>query len=115
MRYSTILGASVFAFVAIVTAPTHVRSQTATEKVEQKAEQAWKKTKDVTQDVKTGISDSWLTAKTKIALFADERVKGNQVSVETLSGRSRSAARLIRTRRRPRPHLSRRGSTVSRA
>ena len=87
MRYSTILGASVFAFVAIVTAPTYVRSQTATEKVEQKAEQAWKKTKDVTQDAKTGISDSWLTAKTKIALFADERVKGNQVSVETMNGR----------------------------
>ena len=58
-----------FESVAIVTAPTYVRSQTATQKVT------------------TGVSDSWLTAKTKIALFADERVKGTQVSVETLNGR----------------------------
>src|SRR3990172_13241004 len=87
MRYSTLLSAWVFTLAAIVTAPTFVTSQTTTDKVEQKAEQAWKKTKDVTQDVKTGISDSWLTAKTKIALFADERVKGNQVSVETVNGR----------------------------
>ena len=86
MRYSPLLSAWVFALAAIVTAPTSVTSQTATEKVEQKAEQAWKKTKDVTQDAKTGISDSWVTAKTKIALFADERVKGRQVSVETVNG-----------------------------
>jgi hyperosmotically inducible periplasmic protein len=31
------------------------------------------------------MSDSWLTAKTKIALFADERVKSRQVSVETVN------------------------------
>ena len=86
MRYSTLLSAWVFTLAAIVTAPTFVTSQTTTDKVEQKAEQAWKKTKDVTQDAKTGISDSWVTAKTKIALFADERVKGRQVSVETVNG-----------------------------
>lgn len=33
------------------------------------------------------ISDSWLTAKTKIALFADARVKGRQIEVETTQGR----------------------------
>lgn len=86
MRYSTLFSAWVFALAAIVTAPMDVTSQTATEKVEQTAEQAWKKTKAVTQDAKTGISDSWVTAKTKIALFADERVKGRQVSVETVNG-----------------------------
>lgn len=32
---------------------------------------------------KAQIQDSWLTAKTKIALAADSRVKGSQVSVET--------------------------------
>lgn len=32
---------------------------------------------------KTGLQDTWLTSKTKIALAADERVKGSQVSVET--------------------------------
>jgi len=86
MRYATILGAAVFASVVVVTAPTYVESQSAGDKVEQKAEQAWKKTKDVTRDAKSGVSDSWLTARTKIALFADERVKGRQVGVETVKG-----------------------------
>lgn len=31
----------------------------------------------------SGLQDSWLTSKTKIALAADERVKGTDVSVET--------------------------------
>ena len=35
---------------------------------------------------KTPIKDSWLTAKTKIALAANDRVKGRQVSVETKKG-----------------------------
>lgn len=32
------------------------------------------------------MGDSWVTAKTKIALFADPRVKGSEVSVETKGG-----------------------------
>jgi hyperosmotically inducible protein len=32
------------------------------------------------------INDSWLTAKTKIALAADARVKGRQIEVETTGG-----------------------------
>jgi hyperosmotically inducible protein len=79
MRYSSLFGAFMFATVAIVAVPTYGMAQTTTDKVEQKA-------KGVAQDSKTGISDSWLTAKTKIALFADERVKGGQVSVETRNG-----------------------------
>ncbi len=35
---------------------------------------------------KTPINDSWLTAKTKIALFADARVKGSEINVETAQG-----------------------------
>ena len=35
---------------------------------------------------KTPIHDSWLTAKTKIALAADARVKGRQIDVETTQG-----------------------------
>jgi hyperosmotically inducible protein len=31
-------------------------------------------------------SDSWITAKTKMSLTADERVKGRQISVETKDG-----------------------------
>ena len=80
MRYSRLFGAFVLATVAIVAVPTYGMAQTTTDKAEQKA-------KGAEQDAKTGISDSWLTAKTKIALFADERVKGNQVSVETMNGR----------------------------
>ena len=37
-------------------------------------------------DEKTPINDSWITAKTKIALFADSRVKGSEVNVETRQG-----------------------------
>ena len=36
-----------------------------------------------TADEKTPINDTWLTAKTKIALAADGRVKGRQIDVET--------------------------------
>ncbi len=32
------------------------------------------------------MEDSWITAKTKIALFADARVKGRQINVETKDG-----------------------------
>ena len=32
------------------------------------------------------MSDSWVTAKTKIALFADSRVKGSDISVGTTDG-----------------------------
>jgi hyperosmotically inducible periplasmic protein len=35
---------------------------------------------------KTPINDMWLTAKTKIALAADGRVKGRQIDVETMKG-----------------------------
>jgi hyperosmotically inducible periplasmic protein len=79
MRGSRIFGALVFASVAIVAAPASVIAQSTTDKLEQKA-------KGAAQDAKTGISDSWLTAKTKIALFGDDRIKGGQVSVETVNG-----------------------------
>ena len=37
-------------------------------------------------DEKTPINDSWLTSKTKIALFADPRIKGSEINVETSQG-----------------------------
>jgi hyperosmotically inducible protein len=37
-------------------------------------------------DVKTPITDTWLTSKTKIALFADARVKGSEITVESTQG-----------------------------
>jgi len=43
-------------------------------------------TKSTTDTVKTEVKDSWITAKTKIALFSDSRVSGTQVNVETMKG-----------------------------
>jgi hyperosmotically inducible periplasmic protein len=37
-------------------------------------------------DEKTPINDTYLTAKTKIALFADSRIKGSEINVETVQG-----------------------------
>jgi hyperosmotically inducible periplasmic protein len=37
-------------------------------------------------DEKTPITDTWLTSKTKIALFADPRIKGSEITVETSQG-----------------------------
>jgi osmotically-inducible protein OsmY len=37
-------------------------------------------------DEKTPINDSWLTSKAQIALFADARVKGSEITVETTQG-----------------------------
>ena len=42
--------------------------------------------KTTTESVKTTVSDSWITSKTKIALFADSRVPGSSVHVETQKG-----------------------------
>jgi osmotically-inducible protein OsmY len=70
------------AVLVLVTAPTYVGAAaggaaqpTSGEKVEMKAKEA-----------KARISDSWVTAKTKIALFTDDRVKGRQVKVDTTAG-----------------------------
>ena len=51
-----------------------------------KMDKAVDKTKSVAQDTKVAVTDSWLTSKTKIALFSDDRVKGSQVKVETKDG-----------------------------
>jgi hyperosmotically inducible protein len=37
-------------------------------------------------DEKTPINDAWMTAKTKIALFADARVKGSEINIESAQG-----------------------------
>ena len=51
-----------------------------------KMDQAKDKAKSTTEEAKGMVSDSWITSKTKIALFADERVKGREVKVETQNG-----------------------------
>lgn len=49
-------------------------------------ERAENKVKDAMHEARDEVSDSWLTSKTKIALFADHRVEGLDVRVETTAG-----------------------------
>jgi hyperosmotically inducible protein len=79
MHSSRIFGALVVGSLAIIAVPASVMSQSTIDKVGQTA-------KGAAHDATTAISDSWLTAKTKIALFADDRVQGGPISVETVAG-----------------------------
>jgi hyperosmotically inducible periplasmic protein len=82
MRYGSIMAVTVLgAFVAA--APFAAQAQATKDKIENSMEQTKDKAKNTTETAKVAISDSWITSKTKIALFADERVKGTQVSVDT--------------------------------
>lgn len=71
MHRMTKLSASVVVGLALAAAPVWVVAQ---------------EKKSTTEAVKTNVSDSWLTAKTKIALLADSRVPGSSVNVETQKG-----------------------------
>ena len=89
MRYNIPIAG--FSIAALLAAAPALAQSTADkpsmgQKIEQKADDAAAKVKDTAHDAKVGITDSWLTSKTKIALFADDRVKGRQVSVETRNG-----------------------------
>ena len=56
------------------------------DKMENKAKDTTKEVKGAASDMKEAGSDTWITSKTKIALFADDRVKARDVSVETTNG-----------------------------
>jgi hyperosmotically inducible protein len=79
MRYGTTMVAAGLLTSVLAAAPFAAGAQS-------KMEEAKDKAKSVTQEAKTAVSDSWITSKTKIALFADERVKGLQVNVDTMKG-----------------------------
>jgi len=89
MRLLTVTSAGL-AVVMLVGAPAYTKAEdekpSTTERMEQKADQAGSKVKSMAKDAKVTVTDSWVTSKTKIALFADERVKGRQISVETKDG-----------------------------
>jgi hyperosmotically inducible protein len=79
MRYGKMVAITMFgAFVAV--APSAAQAQQST------TDKMMDKTKTTTEEAKTAVSDSWITSKTKIALYSDERVKGTQVSVDTKNG-----------------------------
>ena len=79
MRYGTTMMTATVLTSLLAVAPYTAGAQS-------KMEQTKDKAKSTTQEAKTMVSDSWITSKTKIALFADERVKGTQVSVDTMKG-----------------------------
>jgi hyperosmotically inducible protein len=88
---ATVLGALVAATAVAVPAQTtkdkvENRMDQAKDKIENGMEQTRDKVKSTTEKARTAVSDSWITSKTKIALFADERVKGTKVSVDTKGG-----------------------------
>src|SRR5215510_4508628 len=75
MRQETILVTGDTSAALVVAGGASTYAQTTTDKM-----------KNAAEDAKTGMSDTWITSKTKIALFADDRVKGSQVHVETQNG-----------------------------
>lgn len=79
MRYGTTMAATVFGVLLAAMPFTAQAEQSTTDKM-------MDKTKSTTEEAKTAIDDSWITSKTKIALFSDERVKGTQVNVDTKNG-----------------------------
>ena len=72
MRYGTTITAAILTTL-IVAAPLAAGA-------------ADEKAQTTTQEAKIMVTDSWVTSKTKISLFADERVKGTQISVDTAKG-----------------------------
>jgi len=85
MRYGKLM--VIASIGALMTAaPFIALAQSTKGRVEHGMEQTKEKVEGATEEAKTAVSDSWITSKTKIALFADERVKGTQVSVDTANG-----------------------------
>ena len=76
MRYARVLASLIVAVSFVGAAPL---TGAADETMKDKARRA-------TSETKGNLSDSWLTAKTKIALLGDERVKSTQISVESNHG-----------------------------
>jgi len=79
MRYGKTMTTATILTALLAAAPFTAGAQSKTEETKDKA-------RTMTQDAKTAVSDSWITSKTKIALFADERVKGREVGVDTMKG-----------------------------
>lgn len=66
---------------ALVAAPAMVGAQSTT--TDTKVERAKDKASDATSKATGATKDAWLTAKTKIALYGDDRVSGTSINVDT--------------------------------
>jgi len=78
--------APAIAFAQSTGEKTEKKMEKATDKAESKMEKAKDKAESTTEKAKASTKDTWLTSKTKIALFADDRVSGTNVHVETRDG-----------------------------
>jgi hyperosmotically inducible protein len=81
MRQTWMLGMTLAAFVA---APAFVDAQSTT--TETKVERTKDKVSETTGKMTEASKDAWLTAKTKIALYGDDRVSGSYINVDTQNG-----------------------------
>lgn len=79
MRYGTTTTTAAMLMALVAATPLTAGAASTTDKAKEKAQ-------TTTQETKTMVTDSWVTSKVKISLFADERVKGTQVSVDTTKG-----------------------------
>ena len=79
MQYGTRTTTAAILMALMAAAPLTARAADTADKAKEQAQ-------TTTQEAKTMVTDSWVTSKTKISLFADERVKGTQVSVDTTKG-----------------------------
>jgi hyperosmotically inducible protein len=66
-------------------APVAIEAQTSTDSGT-KTERAVDKTQDAAGKATAATKDSWITAKTKIALYSDDRVSGSDINVDTQNG-----------------------------
>jgi hyperosmotically inducible protein len=73
-------------FAVPLTASAADKAADKTDKAPSTMDKIENKATETTQEVKGAANDSWLTSKTKIALFADDRVAGREVRVETVNG-----------------------------
>jgi hyperosmotically inducible periplasmic protein len=84
MRYATMMAVATVA--ALVAAPVAAPAQTLKDQARNTLGQAKDRVEGATEKATTAVKDRWITAKTKIALFADERVQGREVHVDTENG-----------------------------
>jgi hyperosmotically inducible periplasmic protein len=79
MRYFATTTTVSFLVALIIAAPLTAGAADTADKAKEKAQ-------TTTQEAKTMVTDSWVTSKVKILIFADERVKVTQISVDTTKG-----------------------------
>jgi hyperosmotically inducible protein len=82
MRRTWVIGTVIAALAAV---PSLGAAQSTTEKVGTQVERAGDKVSDASQKAAGATKDAWLTAKTKIALYSDDRVSGTAINVDTQS------------------------------